>query len=267
VAPTDDLLVKIKHTMRLHRVMDHGDASPTAVLWYATDSDGNVFYYREYMQADLLISQHRENVFHLSRIDFPNGEMTYYSNYADPSIFAKSRGRGVNQPPQWSVADEWREGHIVDRRTAVSWRPANNDEAMTINRVREYLREDPTHRNPITGEMGAPRVYFLRRTADYPNGCHEVLTDIRAAKREVEGINADGSKRYKDERDDTVRDHLLDCVRYSIGMRPALGLKQKLSTVKDGEILYSDYEAYAKQIDFYRERDRRMRGSGTGYGY
>jgi hypothetical protein len=53
----------------------------------------------------------------------------------------------------------------------------------------------------------------------------------------------------------------------SVGMRPALGLKQKLSTVKDGEILYSDYEAYAKSIDFYRERDRRMKGSDTGYGY
>jgi hypothetical protein len=94
-----------------------------------------------------------------------------------------------------------------------------------------------------------------------------VLTDIRAAKRVVVGTGADGSKQYGDERDDTVRDHLLDCVRYSIGMRPALGLKQKLSTIRDGEILYSDYEAIAKQQEFYRERERRIRGVGSGYGY
>ena len=173
----------------------------------------------------------------------------------------------MNQPPQWSVADEWREGHIVDRRTAVAWRPANNDEAMTINRVKEYLREDPTHRNPVTGEMGAPRAYFLRRTAEYPNGCHEVLTDIRAAKRVVVGIAADGSKQYGDERDDTVRDHLLDCVRYSIGMRPALGPRQQLSTIKDGEILLSDYNKIADSMELVRQRERRIQGVGKGYGY
>jgi multidrug efflux pump subunit AcrB len=74
--------------------MDHGDASPTAVLWYATDSDGNVFYYREYMEPDLLVSQHRLNIFNLSLED--GNPPRYYSNFADPSIFAKSRGRGLN---------------------------------------------------------------------------------------------------------------------------------------------------------------------------
>ena len=81
IDPTEELLSKIKRTMRVHRVMDHGDASPTGVLWYATDSDGNVFYYREYMQPNLLISQHRDNVFQLSKADsFGADPPAYYSN-------------------------------------------------------------------------------------------------------------------------------------------------------------------------------------------
>ena len=265
--PDPTLLSKIKYGMRLFRVMDHGDASPTAVMWYATDSDENVFFFREYMKAGLLISEHRQNVYEMSRADGGGGDPpNYYGNYADPTIFAKSRGRSVNSPPQWSVRDEWLESRIVDRKTAVAWRAANNDEAMTINRVREYMREDPTHRNPITGELGAPRMYFVRRNASYPDGCHEVLADIRSAKRVVVGMNTDGSKQFGDERDETVRDHLLDCIRYSIGLRPSLAVLPKTVVVRPGEISIKEYNDLTAERDRMVDRDRRMRPTGD-YGY
>lgn len=213
------------------------------------------------MKADLLISDHRNLIYQLSKED---GPVEYYSNLADPSIFSKSRGRGVNQPPQWSVADEWKDSKVVDKRTAVAWRPANNDESMTINRVREYLREDPTHRNPITGELGAPRAYFVRKTAHYPDGCHEVLTDLRSAKREVVGVNNDGSKQYGDDRDETVRDHLLDCVRYSIGMRPPISPQQRIVVTRDGEVNFREYQELTKQDSARKQVERKIRYLGSG---
>jgi hypothetical protein len=247
VAPTPDLLSKIRNTMRVHRVMDHGEAVPTAVLWYATDADHNVFFYREYGQPRLLVSDHRHNIFELSRPDFgPTALVRYHSDYADPAIFARSRGRGVNQAPQWSVADEWNETRIVNPHTRVGWRPANNDESMTLNRVQEYLRPDPKHRNPITGEMGAPRIYFLLKTDYYKFGMHETLRDVRSAKREELGTSADGTKQFGDKRDPRVRDHWLDCVRYSIGMRPALGRRILENTTGPGEI---DFDLYMKQSE------------------
>ena len=239
--PTADLLAKIKYKMKVHRVLDHGEFSPSACLWYATDHDENVFYYREYMADNLVVSEHRENIYAMSKADSLGGEPFYSSNLADPAIFNKNRGRTVNNKPTWSVADEWAERRVVDPKTAIIWRPALNDEAMTINRVREYLRPDARHRHPITGKLGAPRAYFIRRTADYPHGCHEVLTDLRAARRVEVGVLANGSKLYGDERDDKVRDHLLDGVRYSIGMRPALARQQNIVEVEPGHINLEEY--------------------------
>jgi phage terminase large subunit len=269
IEPTKDILERIRRTMRMHRVLDHGEFAPTACLWYATDSDGNVIYFREYMQEGLLVSDHRLNIYNLSKQDGAGGEPPkYYSQYADPSIFNKSRGRTLTNKPTWSVADEWSDVRIMDKQTAVWWRPSSNDELMTISRAREYLRKDPKHRNPFTGKMGAPRAYFLKRTDVYPNGCKEVLTDIRAAKREEVGMNPDGTKQYGEERDDKIRDHLLDCVRYSIGMRPALGKAQVKDDVPTGHIRLSDYEDQARQIAAAEEVERiKDWTGGKGYGY
>jgi hypothetical protein len=242
IEPTDELLQRLKRRMRLHRVLDHGEAAPSTCLWYATDEHENIFFYREYGKADALVSDHRAAIYEMSKEDGFNGPPAYYSNYADPTIFNKNRGRSVNSAPTYSVADEYSEKRIIDARTAIAWRPANNDEPMTINRVREYLRLDPRHRNPITGELRAPRAYFIRRTLNYPLGCHEVLTDIRAARRVEVGVMPDGSKLYGDDRDEKVRDHYLDGVRYAIGMRPALGKKTAAPPPEPGTIRLAEYE-------------------------
>ena len=269
VTPTQDIVTKIKRTMRLHRVMDHGEFSPTAVLWYSTDSDGNIIYYREYMEEGLLVSDHRTNIYNLSKNDSGGDDAPrYYSQYADPSIFNVSRGRTLTDKPTWSVADEWSDTRIMDRKTSVFWRRASNDEAMTISRMREYLKVDPKHRNPFTGKMGAPRVYFLKLTPEYPDGCRETMVDIRSAKRVEVGINSDGTKQYGDERDDKVRDHLLDCCRYSIGMRPALSRKQKKEDVPDGHIRLKDYEDESRIIEAQMEVERVKNWTGSrSYGY
>lgn len=214
VDPTPDLMYKIRHQMRLHRCMDFGESSPTACCWFATDHEQNVYLYREYMAPNLTVSQHRAAIYELSKEDFPPDapKLDYYSNWADPHIHDKTRGKTVSSGATYSVADEWNDRRIIDPLTAIAWRKANNKEAMTINRVREYLLKDPRHKNPFTGKRGAPRLYFVRRTASYPYGAHEVLVDVRAARREEVGTDADGNKLFGDKRDDKVRDHLLDCV-------------------------------------------------------
>ena len=262
--PTPDILRRIKYQMRMHRVYDHGEAAPSACLWYATDDLGNVIFYREYMAADMLVSDHRQAIYNLSKEDGPgcNEPPSYYSNYADPSIFNKSRGRSVNSAPTWSVANEFEDKRIIDPKTAIHWRPANNDEAMTVNRVREYLRPDPRHRHPFNGQLNVPRVYFVRRTPDYPYGCHEVLVDIRAAKRVEVGQMPDGSKLYGDERDPKVRDHLLDGIRYALGMRPALGPKAAQPPPEPGTINYADYMKLVDREELWQKTENKRNFTG-----
>jgi hypothetical protein len=264
--PTPALTNYIMQKCRLHRVYDHGEAVPSAYLWYATDAEGNVIFYREGGAADLLVSDHRAAIYEMSKADGDGTPPRYYSNLADPAIFAKTRGRGPNSAPTWSVSDEFRDCKIMDPKTAIYWRPANNDEAMTINRVREYLRKDPAHRHPFSGRKSAPRLYFIRRTDDYPQGCHEVITDIRAAKRVEVGVMANGTKLYGDERDETIRDHWLDGVRYAIGMRPAIARQVQVEEDEPNTIRLDKYfDAMERQVEMDRVDRRRSFGGHNDY--
>lgn len=264
--PTPDLIGWIQRRMRLHRVLDHGEVSPTACLWYATDDRGNIICYREYHVPDKLVSEHRAAIYEMSKEDNLGEKKEpphYYSNIADPAIFAKNRGKTVNSKSQFSVADEWAERRIVDARTAVNWRPGNNDEAASINRIKEYLRPDARHRGLKNDKGGHPRLYFVRRTKEYPFGCQQLLADVRSARRVEVGMAADGTKLFGDERDDRVSDHLLDCLRYGIMSRPALAPGDSLPPPEPGTIRMSDYEKLMEDEDerTRAEFNRHFRGS------
>lgn len=228
--PTPALLDRIRSAMRWHRALDHGDSAPTCCVWYAVDADNNIFVVREHYKENLLVTQHRKAIFELGKNDPP-----YQTNYADPSIFGKSRGRSADRAPEWSIADEWRDQRIGDPRTAISWLRSQNDEATTVSRMKEFLFVDPNHRHPITGEPGAPHIYFIVATPEYPNGCYEVLKDIRAQRRKSVAIVGD-VKVFSDDRDDTVRDHGYDaCVAPDARI-----LRGDLRWVPAGDILVGD---------------------------
>jgi hypothetical protein len=196
-----------------------------------TDHDGNIFVYREYYQPNKVVSDHRLAIFELSRSDIaPNSpylKPNYRSNVADPSIFNLSRGRTSTSRPQWSVSDEWSDTRIMTKETAIYWSPApiprseaESYELITRSRMKEYLKVDPNHRHPITGELGAPRIYFLKRTDAYPHGCYHVIKEIRGQRRVKIG-ERDGRALYSDERDITVTDHAYDTIKYHVISRPS----------------------------------------------
>lgn len=263
--PDTWLIEKIKRTMKLHRAMDYGDFAPTAVGWLATDYDKNIFAYREYYVADELISTHRRAIHDLSMDDFGvDSEPRYHSNIADPSIFSVSRGRTALQRPSWSIADEWSDTRMMERETAIRWRPAENDEAVTMSRLKEYLRIDPNHHHPVTRQKGAPHLYFIKSTSQYPNGCKNVLKDVRAQTRKRS--RAGDREIWLDQRDDTVTDHGYDMLKYFVVGRPPLGDMVELPPLEPGDIRVQQYEAMDEFTRVRKRRDER-RGSTTGTGY
>ena len=267
IDPTPELLDNIQRLCKRHRVYDHGEFSPAACGWFATDAYGNIFMYREYMKDGLLVSGHRRNIWDLSR---PDGSPIphYASQLADPIIFDKTRGRTGTNMPTWSVADEWADKRTIDPQTAVFWLPADNNEASTMIRLAEFLRVDERHRSPITGQMGAPRLYFVRRTPDYPHGCHEAIADVRNARRKkLDVVAPDGSRLYSDERDDSVRDHLLDTIRYFVVSRPSIGRLDAPPPPEPGTMRLKDYETMCEAKRIGREREDRIRMPYGKYGY
>jgi hypothetical protein len=249
VFPTPELLAQIKDTHRKFRALDHGDTSPACCLWGSSDRDGNIFITQEYYKADALISKHRENISFLSKGDF------YDFSVADPSIFYKTAQKHGGK---WSVSDEYSDVNFLPLQTALFWKPADNNELGTRNRINEYLAVDPEHIHPITKEKGAPRLYFLVRTKDHPAGVYELLKEVRAQKRErvSEGI-------YSDTRDETVVDHAYDAFRYLLAARPSVARHPK--TNKYDTSTFLGYSNWSRREKEKRNKVNNVRGKQNDY--
>ena len=206
----------LRRNCSLYRTMDYGDSAPTCVLWWAVDRNGNCWCWQEYYLSNGMISTHRGNIQGLTD---PNDR--YEGDLADPSIFhtmpTKKGGR-------WSVASEYAEVVEQPRETAIFWTAADNNELGTRNRINEYLAVDPERIHPITRERGSPRLFFLKRSESYPQGCMHSLKQIRAQRRVKIGTDL-GKPIFSDERDDTITDHAYDPTRYFIASRPAVPRK------------------------------------------
>lgn len=210
--PTDELLAKILNGMLLHRSLDHGDSAPTCCLWEATDGDENIFVIREYYVPDKLVSDHRR------AISVMSGREVYRSNLADPSIFHKTAQKYGGK---WSISDEYSDNRVLPHNTSLYWSPADNAEQPSRSRIKEYLRVDPEHLHPITREKGSPRLFFLRKTSDYLNGCDRVILELKSQKR-IKIEEAGGRDVYSDDRDETVPDHAYDALKYHVVSRPSV---------------------------------------------
>jgi len=216
-------------TCKKSRTLDHGETAPTVCLWWALDKWGNIFCYQEYYQPDRLISFHRQRIYDLSlkkTVSHIGGSTQeewvpdhYVSDLADPSIFNPRTQRGVSV----SVAEEYYEVNEAntDKHTSIWWQRGDNNELGTRNRINEFLRLDPAHRHPLTGRMGAPRLYFVERTADYTHGCVEVLRETRSQRRIKVGTK-DGQDVFSDDRDESIVDHAYDALRYRLADMDAL---------------------------------------------
>lgn len=216
----DSILSYIRNYCTLYRILDHGDSSPTAVLWFAVDREGNSICYREYYKPRTLISDHRQNVFSLSTVQETGRMEPYTFNIGDPSIHSKTMQK---KEGFFSVADEWTDitnGQLPE--TAVFWSKGNNDELGTRNRISEYLKIDKEHIHPFTKVFGSPRVFFLKRHPEfYPHGCDHTLRELSGQRREKVG-QENGKDIFCEDRDKAVPDHTYDCVRYHIASRPPL---------------------------------------------
>lgn len=210
IEPNVDFLKTIIERGHLARVLDHGDSAPTCCLWFSAYKNW-YFCYREYYKEDTLVSEHRKNIADMS------GSERYWHNLADPAIFKKQQQKYGGR---WSYSDEYLDKALntYDAKNFVEnppiyWQPADNDEFSTRNRISELLRNSFSVTHPITGVKPAPRLYFIKRSIEYPLGCHYSISQLKAQKRKKIGT-VNGKDVFSDERDEHVPDHAYDCVRY-----------------------------------------------------
>jgi hypothetical protein len=199
---SEELLDKIKKKGNLFRILDHGDASPTCVLWFVA-IDGVYICYREYYVPNQVISFHRKAINELS-----TGE-TYSANYADPQIFKKTAQK---QGGFWTVANEYMDSSIGDSKS-LAWVPADNNEFATRNRLNELLGK---RQKSFLTDSG-PAIFFIKKSDEYANGCFHAINELQSQRRKLLGY-VDGSAQYCDDREESVADHAYDCIRYFVAM-------------------------------------------------
>jgi hypothetical protein len=203
---TPELMDWILRKGNLFRVLDHGETSPTSCLWVAAIGGIHIFY-REYYVPGATISQHRRAIEDLS------GDERYSGNFADPSIFAKEQ---KSKGGYWSVADEYMTSSLSGK--GIVWLPADNNEYATRNRINELLRLSDGNKHPTrTDEQFAPGIYFIRSNDGYQYGCEHAIAETGAQRRKLIGY-FEGKALYSDEREESVKDHAYDCVRYYTAM-------------------------------------------------
>lgn len=266
------LIARIRNTMRFGRALDHGDTNPTCCIIGAADADNNLFIFLEYYQAGIdgrgneyNVSNHRKSITDMSR------KLDFEFSVADPQIFWKSRNiSGYSTRRQrWSIASEYLDEQLMPRETAIFWTMADNNEDLSRTRLREYLRVDPNHKHPITGERGAPHLYFVKQSEEYPQGCDRVIAELKAARR-IQVGEVNGRPIFSDERDRNIADHALDGLRYYVGAHPLpvpppLPQKSMSAEVVDqGRVILTMPDV--RSLPLPREfRHRRWRGKGGGY--
>lgn len=203
-----EFIAQILRKGALYRVLDHGDSAPTCCLWFAAFKGVHICY-REYYLGNDVISNHRKAIATLS------GNEYYVGNYADPSIF-KTTAQKLGG--FWSVADEYLDASLGS--DPIVWVPADNNEFATRNRINELLHRDPSALHPITGAPNSPRLYFVQRSAEYPNGASHAIAQIKSQKRELLG-SVNGKNYYSDDRESSIEDHAYDGIRYYVSIHGA----------------------------------------------
>jgi len=206
-----DWLENLLNKSALYRSFDHGEASPTCCTWWACFK-GQHFCYREYYVPKQVISYHRREIDALSvrQLDARAIKETYVASIADPQIFKKTTQKNG---AFWTTALEYVDKSID--APPLSLIPADNNELGTRNRINEYLQKSFAYNNPLTGESGGRRLYFINSIPGTNYGCEHIIQQTKQQKREVlDTIN--GKAVYSDDRDDKVVDHAYDTLRYYI---------------------------------------------------
>lgn len=245
---TPEFISNLRKKAAISRVLDHGSTSPTCCLWFASYK-GFYYCFQEYYQADSIISIHRRNIHELSYDAVSSSWDHYSSNIADPAIFIKE---GEKYGGFWTTADEYIDTALES--PSIFWTPGDNNEFATRNRINELLRFNPTLVNPINGRVGSPKLFFIKRSSDNPNGCFYAIQQLKAQKKQLlDTVN--GKNIYSDKRDEKVADHAYDCIRYFCAShlqsskepmkKPAsnsfFGVMKRIKALKKAEYGYESY--------------------------
>lgn len=181
---------EVPHHWTKFRACDWGYSSPTAVLWFAVDPNGNIYVYREWYAKNVLVPDIADKILELEA-----GERISYG-ILDASAWQR-RGLDANAP---SIAE------VMIKRGCL-WRPSDRSKdsrkfgKMELHR-RLQVKDLP---DEITGEI-RPRPSLM-----IFNTCLNLIRTLPVIPL---------SKKNPEDVDTSSEDHLHDALIYGLNSRP-----------------------------------------------
>jgi PBSX family phage terminase large subunit len=176
--------------------IDHGRRVPTAVEWAAFDEQGNCFIIDEHYEAGKLVSHHAQQI--LKKREESWGHPNYTVIDASAAALDPNTGRSViDEYFDWGISTIPSDRHVIAR----------------VNRIAEWLRLDPDHPHPLTGETrpeGWPKLYIFKN-------CHNLVEHLQQYQWKPQPpTRTEDPKEKPLEKDD----HDVDALGYILMTRP-----------------------------------------------
>ena len=196
-----------------YRSVDYGYNNPTACAMWAVSPAGDMFMYDEYYKTGMDAIQHAPAIVAACGNDrklvkkmLDKAAGVNYDVYDEVEIRQKyartyldwhsfQTAGGVGRPVSFFF-------QIGGLKVVESTKIGQEHRAQNL---RALLKIDPNRKHMITGNLGAPRIYFSRKCAKFRWEIERCVTDMRAFGNETHNIKE--TKRNKD-------DHLIDAVEY-----------------------------------------------------
>jgi phage terminase large subunit-like protein len=168
------------------------------------DDDGNVFIVAEHLEQDWPNRKHSESFITMKR-KWATGSV---EEWADPGSAGAQSMIDLNDL-----------GHDFE-----AVKKGQGSVSRTIKQLRGLAWVDPEHKHPLTGEPGAPRIYFYSKglvVERIENGL--IIRNPKIAEQISSARQKEDSPPDTPDKDSTQKLDLFDCARYIADMAQSLG--------------------------------------------
>lgn len=211
----DELNIVPMMRFREYRLcMDYGQTNPLAITLMHRDADDNFIVFDEFYRTNAPLAEVRKWLeLHAPEKVDKHGYIHF--DYCDPSIFNENQVEDVQIRPgqpvakhRYSIADELRKKHKIILR-----RGTQNDMAVGLQRVKDYLKFDMTRVHPFRRDsngnrmIGAPRLYITENCVETKGEFEKYCWPKDPAGALNKHSYEVPVKKY---------DHLMDCIRYTL---------------------------------------------------
>lgn len=153
----------------LYRAIDHGTRNATCCLWFAVDSRGFIYIYREYYSRDKSVPQNVRAIVELSGnklvkadkyVDPDTGdEIQRYEEIMDGEVYVKTvlDGRSFTTKESQGRPINW----LYRANGLLVQKASGKQDKDRLPMVKALLEIDPERIHPITGAKGSPRMFWF----------------------------------------------------------------------------------------------------------